>query len=467
MPLRRTKIVATLGPACHSAEAVSRLVKAGMNVARLNCSHGEWEQKAEAVEWIRRASSPVAPIGILADLQGPKHRLGTLPLEGLEIIPGQRLTYGPEGDEVLVPILDEDVYRGLRVGDRVLIGDGEIALKVIEQQGDCGVMQVTDGGTLKSRKGVTVVGKSFESRALTDKDKYDIFEAAKLEVDYIALSYVRSGADLLELRREVDKYDPRICLIAKIETKEALRDIDAILLASDAVMVARGDLGLQIAIEDVPLAQKRIIERANHIGKPVITATQMLESMVINPRPTRAEATDVANAILDGTDAVMLSGETAAGAHPIAAVSTMARIAEKTEAHQVANPVKMGALPRNADCTEAVAQAAVQIAHALGAKAVVTASTSGATPRMVRKFKPRAPIYCATWDQRVHRQLALVAGVHTVLIHHPETTDEAVGMALEAMVKNRTLRMGDTVVLTAGVPPGMAGNTNLILVRTV
>lgn len=438
-----------------------------MNMARLNCSHGEWEVKMEAAEWVRANSSPVAPIALMADLQGPKHRLGTLPADGLTIRVGQKLTYGPEGEDVQVPILDEDVYGGLRVGDRALIGDGEISLKVVEQDGSHGVFSVLDGGILKSRKGVTVVGKSFDSRALTDKDKFDIFQAAQLEVDYIALSYVRSSADLLELRREVDKYDPRIRLIAKIETKEALKDIDAIIASCDGVMVARGDLGLQIAIEDVPLAQKRIIERANRLGKPVITATQMLESMVTNPRPTRAEATDVANAILDGTDAVMLSGETAAGAHPIAAVTTMARIAEKTEGHQYTKPVRSVHLPRGADCTEAVAQAAVQIAHSLDAKAVVTASTSGATPRMVRKFNPNVPILCATWDPRVHRQLALVAGVQTVLIEHPETTDEAVGMALEAMVKNRVLRMGDTVVLTAGVPPGMAGNTNLILVRTV
>ncbi|MBX3095832.1 MAG: pyruvate kinase [Fimbriimonadaceae bacterium] len=467
MPSRRTKIVATLGPACHSEGAIQQLIKAGMNMARLNCSHGEWDVKAEAAAWVRSNSAPVAPIALMADLQGPKHRLGTLPGDGLNIRAGQKLTYGPEGEDVQVPILDEDVYSGLRVGDKALIGDGEISLKVIEQQGSRGVFSVIDGGTLKSRKGVTVIGKSFDSRALTDKDKFDIFQAAQLEVDYIALSYVRSSADLLELRREVDKYDPKIRLIAKIETKEALKDIDAVIASCDGVMVARGDLGLQIAIEDVPLAQKRIIERANRIGKPVITATQMLESMVTNPRPTRAEATDVANAILDGTDAVMLSGETAAGAHPVAAVATMAKIAEKTELHQQAKTSRSIHLPKGADCTEAVAQAAVQIAHSLEAKAVVTASTSGATPRMVRKFNPNVPILCATWDPRVHRQLALVGGVQTVLIEHPETTDEAVGMALEAMVKNRVLRMGDTVVLTAGVPPGVAGNTNLILVRTV
>jgi pyruvate kinase len=285
-------------------------------------------------------------------------------------------------------------------------------------------------------------------------------------VDYIALSYVKSASDRLELRRLVDQYDPGIRLVAKIETKEALRDIDQILQASDVVMVARGDLGLQLPIEDVPVAQKRIIARANAMGKPVITATQMLESMIVNARPTRAEATDVANAILDGTDAVMLSGETAAGQYPVEAVKTMARIAEKAESlgqDEAPRPAPV----KNQDCTEAVAHAAVEVAESLRARAIVTSSTSGATPRWVRKFRPDVPILCATWDERVQRQLAMVGGVMAALIPSPETTDEAIGLSIEAFLKAKELKMGDQVVLTCGVPPGVAGNTNLILVRTV
>ncbi len=463
---RRTKIVATLGPATQNAATVRALIKAGVNVVRLNCSHGDWESKAEAVEWVREANPAVAPVAVMADLQGPKHRLEQLAASPLMVKAGQMLRMGPDGQGYELPIDEPDVLNSLAVGDKILVGDGDVALRVRAAEGKGFEVEVLTSGAIKSRQGVTVAGKSFQGSCLTDKDKYDVFEAAKMGVDYIALSYVKSASDMLELRRLVDQYDPGIRLVAKIETKEALRDIDQILQASDVVMVARGDLGLQLPIEDVPVAQKRIIARANAMGKPVITATQMLESMIVNARPTRAEATDVANAILDGTDAVMLSGETAAGQYPVEAVKTMARIAEKAESLGQDEAPRPTAV-KNHDCTEAVAHAAVEVAESLRARAIVTSSTSGATPRWVRKFRPDVPILCATWDERVQRQLAMVGGVMAALIPSPETTDEAIGLSIEAFLKAKELKMGDQVVLTCGVPPGVAGNTNLILVRTV
>lgn len=436
-----------------------------MNVARLNCSHGDWDTKAEAIEQLRGMAGAVAPVAILADLQGPKHRLEEVEGGKVTLAMGQVVEIGD--GPVALPIDEPDVIEGMKAGDTVFLGDGEVSLKILEKMGRIFRAKVLTGGVAKSRQGVTVYGRSFDSVALTEKDKFDVFQACRFDVDYIALSYVRSAADLLQLRRMVQEYGSSARLVAKIETREAVADIEEIARASDAVMVARGDLGLQIPIEDVPLAQKRIIHVANRLGKPVITATQMLESMIVNARPTRAEATDVANAVLDGTDAVMLSGETATGAWPVEAVKTMDRIALKAEAELVRRTWDYVLPTKSDDSTEAVALAATQVAHSIGAKAIVTLSTSGATPRLVRKVRPRLPILCATWDERVQRQMSLVGGVVCFCIPNPETTDEAVGLALEAAVKNRLLKFGETVVLTAGVPPGVPGNTNLILVRTV
>ncbi len=463
---RRTKIVCTLGPAVASETKIKELVQAGMNVARLNCSHGDWVDKAQLVDWVRACDTPCSRVAILADLQGPKFRIGAMDGGVTSLIPGQSVTVG-HGD-VTIPVPAGEIWDAMAAGDRVLLGDGEVEIKLGVKKGEVFDAKVVTGGQVKSRQGVTLVGKSFDVPCLTDQDLKDIEEATKLGVDFIALSYVRRASDMRELRRIVEKLDPSVHLVAKIETRDALKDLDEIIKLSDAIMVARGDLGLQMDIEDVPAAQRRIIRACNRAGKPVITATQMLESMVVNARPTRAEATDVAGAILYGTDAVMLSGETAAGNYPIEAVKVMARIAEKTDPSvSLPHELEDSLVVNRENHTDAVAHAAVNIAENLKAKAIVTTSTSGATPRVVSKYRPQAPVYCACWLERVQRQLALVWGVETVLAQPPANTDDAIANAVDSFLRHKLLKVGDLVVVTAGVPAGKPGNTNMVLVQTV
>ena len=438
-----------------------------MNVARLNCSHGEWEDKEQFAKWVREESPEVGPIGIFADLQGPKFRLDVLKSDTVELEVGQTITIGT-GTDADLRFRQDQVWAALRTNDRVLFGDGAVEIKVGQQHGDTFRAKVTSGGEVRSKQGVTVIGRSFDVPCLTEKDIQDVYEAARIGVDYIALSYVRRSADMRELRRLVDKYDPTIKLIAKIETREALKDIDEIIKLSDAVMVARGDLGLQMEIEDVPTAQKRIIHKANLAGIPVITATQMLESMISAGRPTRAEASDVANAILDGTDAVMLSGETATGAFPIECVKTMSKIAERAESiFEVSTAAKNAHEAHKESPTEAVAHAAVGIASTISVKAVVTTSTTGKTPRLVSKFRPKVPILCATWVHKTCRQLSMVWGVVATYCDTPTNTDESIAIAVDVFLRHRNLKADELVVITAGIPAGEPGNTNLILVQRV
>ncbi|MEZ5162395.1 MAG: pyruvate kinase [Fimbriimonadaceae bacterium] len=301
---RRTKIVCTLGPSTATKAMITALVKEGMNVARLNCSHGDWESKREQMGWIKEAEQDIAPIAIMADLQGPKFRLGVLKGDKLNLKAGQTVTLGPVESDLPVP--SHELVANMQKGDRILFGDGNVEVRLGNPIEGGFEAKVSAGGEVKTKQGITLVGRSFDVPALTSKDLMDVQEAVKSGVDYVALSYVRSAADMRELRQIVSKLDPTVRLVAKVETKEALKDIDEIIKSSDVVMVARGDLGLQMEIEEVPAAQKKIIQKCNQAGIPVITATQMLESMVTNARPTRAEASDVANAIMDGTDAIML-----------------------------------------------------------------------------------------------------------------------------------------------------------------
>jgi pyruvate kinase len=465
---RRTKIVATLGPAVASAELVEALEKAGMNVARLNCSHGDWESKREFVKWVRELHTGFSPVAVLVDLQGPKFRVGDIAGGSVAVNVGDRLTIGP-GQGAVLPMKDNEIFAAMEPGGRVLFGDGEVEIRLEELRGGVFEAEVVTGGEIKSRRGMTLVGKSFDVPCLTEKDVADVREAVKYGADYIALSYVRRAQDIEELRSLVRPLDPGVRLIAKIETRDALERIDEVIAASDAVMVARGDLGLQMDIEDVPHAQKTIIRKCNMAGKPVITATQMLESMMAAARPTRAEASDVANAILDGTDAVMLSGETATGAYPVEAVKVMARIAVTTEAtvgpgHRAGHHLS---LSEEDTTTEAVALAAVQMAKALGVRAILTATASGTTPRAVSKFGPNVPILAATWDCRVQNQLALVWGVVAAMMPPTENTDEAVAFLVKSFVERGMLRSGDRYVLATGYPPGTRGTTNMIVVQRV
>jgi pyruvate kinase len=387
---RRTKIVCTLGPATATAAKVQQLAGAGMNVARLNCSHGNWETRRQLADWVRASSTEVAPIGLLVDLQGPKFRIGLLPPEGVRVDLNKTITIGPKEGST-IPLAADEVWDAMDKGDRILLGDGEVELKVTSRKNDQCTVKVISSGIIHSRKGITLVGKSFDVPALGDKDIADIDEAIAVGADFIALSYVRHALDMKELRRRIQKKAPNIRLVAKIETREALKEIDSIIAESDVIMVARGDLGLQMDIEDVPAAQKMIIYKCSLAGKPVITATQMLESMVKVARPTRAEASDVANAILDGTDAVMLSGETAAGDYPIQAVKVMDRISVKTEKIMEFDQglaIQHRSMAQEKS-TEEVAKAAVSLADAIKAKAIVTTSTSGLTPRLVSKHRPK------------------------------------------------------------------------------
>ncbi|MCW5936534.1 MAG: pyruvate kinase [Fimbriimonadaceae bacterium] len=463
---RRTKIVATLGPAVASPEKVELLIEAGMNVARLNCSHGDWESKREFVKWVRECDQGFSPVAILVDLQGPKFRIGQIQDGQIEVVAGDSLTIGPD-PTATIQAPESAVWDAMAPGDRVLLGDGDVELRIETDLGHHLQATVVTSGTIKSRQGVTLVGKSFDAPALTEKDLEDVRQAVHFGADYIALSYVRSADDLRQLRRVVEQYSDTIQIVAKVETPEALETIGDVVDASDAVMVARGDLGLQMDIEDVPLAQKKIIACCNRLGKPVITATQMLESMLDHARPTRAEVSDIANAIIDGTDAVMLSGETASGRFPIEAVRTMARVAERTEEELGHEPrAWMGAgRPIPDSSTEAVALAAVTLADALHVRAILTASTTGTTSRLVSKHRPKAPILCAAFEESTQRQMALVWGVQSILMPPTTNTDEAVAFLSESFVARGVLQRGDTYVVTSAYPPGTRGLTNMVLVR--
>lgn len=466
---RRTKIVCTLGPAVDDRQAIKDLIDAGMNVARLNCSHGDWEAKRRWIAWIRELEPSIGPIGILADLQGPKFRIGDVAGGSIELKRGDAVTLGDSTD-ASIPVHADEILRAFAVGDRILMGDGEIEIRISEGQRPLFTGTVVCGGALKSRKGITLVGKSFQSTALTTQDIQDVNEAVAAGVDYIALSYIRSASDVRALRHIVDTLDPTLQICAKIETPEAVDDLADILKVSDFIMVARGDMGLQMDIEDVPLTQKFIIDQCLRAGRPVITATQMLESMIENPRPTRAEATDVANAVLDGTDAVMLSGETAAGKYPIECVKTMERIAlaaEKRYDRVKIERIFQEQAHKDISNTDAIAHSVSDLAKLLCPSAIVTTTTSGQTPRLVSRFRPLAPVLCATWNPRTFRQLAVVWGVESVMIDGPKSTDENLKMAIDEFYRHRRVALGDCVVMTAGVPAGQPGHTNMIMTHVV
>ncbi len=465
---RRTKIVCTLGPAVDSREAIRDLIAAGMNVARINCSHGDWEQRLPWIQWIRELSPPIAPVAVLVDLQGPKFRIGELPEGGLELKTGQIVTLGREGADI--PIHQPEILAALGKKGRVLFGDGEIELKLLKDENEPYDALVVNGGLLKSRKGVTLVDQAFDVPALTPKDREDVVQAVTAGADIIALSYVKNAADVRELRQIVDGYDPQVAICAKIEMRQGIKDLENILRVVDIVMVARGDMGLQMDIEEVPILQKQIIRQCTEVGTPVITATQMLESMIHQPRPTRAEVTDVANAILDGSDAVMLSAETSVGDFPVECVRTMDRIAQKAEAiydrAKIERDFQIRAIT-GLSHTDAIAHAVSELAALIKPNAIVTTSTSGQTPRLVSKFRPKAPILCATWREKTYHQMAVVWGVEAIKVDLPTNTDEEIEGAIKEFVSCKRLKKGDMVIVTAGVPVGEPGNTNLILTQIV
>lgn len=467
----RTRIVCTIGPASEDQERIRALIHGGMNVARINFSHGTLEDHKRRVDTLRVvAAQENAVIAILGDLSGPKLRVGDLPNNSFILRPGDTVKFslGKQAAPFTIPLDFPFLGDALHAGDHILMDDGTKEVEVVSANPQEILARVITGGELKSRKGVNLPNAVLPIPSLTAKDRENAVWAIQQDFDFLALSFVRRAADVMELRDLLRAHNTRIPIIAKIEKPEAVQDIDAILQQSDGVMVARGDLGVEMPAEQVPVTQKMIIHKANSLGIPVITATQMLESMMENPRPTRAEASDVANAVLDGSDAVMLSGETAAGQHPIEAVQAMARIAEFTEHFMRQEFVNRPALfLQGQTITDAIGESTVALATDLTAKLIITLTSSGYSARMVSRHRPAIPILAVTVDERVRRRLALVWGIQSVCIAEHHDIEQLVREALAA-ARNLNLAMpGERVVITAGVPTGISGSTNMVQVRTV
>lgn len=471
--MRKTKIVCTIGPASETQEMLEKLIQAGLDVARLNFSHGTHDEHRARIERIRAAAAKVGKhVGIMLDIKGPKIRTGKIAGGQVELLDGDTivLTIDPVelGTKERVSISYEGLVEDVYPGAPIRIDDGLIGLRVLEVRGRDIVCTVTNGGTLKDNKGINVPGVTLRIPGVTDKDMADIRFGIEQGVDFIAASFVRKAGDVLEVRRILEEHDYRADIIAKIETQEGLQRLDEIVEAADGIMVARGDLGVEIPTEEVPLAQKRMIALCNRAGKPVITATQMLDSMQRNPRPTRAEATDVANAIIDGSDAIMLSGETAAGRYPLESVQTMAQIAERAE-RALAEHEVVGRHTNSVEhtVTDVIGQAAQNMAEQLHASAVITATTSGYTARMISKHRPAAGIVATTPREEVARRLTVSWGVYPVIIADVRTTDEVLEAAVDGALDAGFVNHGDLVLIIAGVPVGQHGTTNLIKVHTI
>lgn len=471
--MRKTKIVCTIGPSSESLENIKKLILAGMNVARLNFSHGDFEEHGGRIKNIRQASEELGKsVAILLDTKGPEIRTGKLKEEPIELEQDEFITLTTEeilGDKDRLSVTYSDLPGDVEVGSTILIDDGLIGLSVVEIQGTEIKCRIVNGGTIKSKKGVNVPGVNISLPGITEKDANDIKFGIESGVDFIAASFVRKAGDVLEIRQLLEKNNAtHIQIISKIENQQGIDNLDEILEVSDGLMVARGDLGVEIPAEDVPLAQKRMIEKCNIAGKPVITATQMLDSMQRNPRPTRAEASDVANAIFDGTDAIMLSGETAAGKYPVESVETMSRIAEKAESALEYREIFLKqSNAQQTTVTEAISQAVANSALELNAKAIITSTETGYTARMVSKYRPKAPIIAVTTEDQTLRRLALNWGVTPVKGTLAASTDEMFDYAMKGGLDSGLVKEGDLVVITAGVPLGRSGSTNLIKIGQV
>jgi pyruvate kinase len=470
--LRRTKIVCTLGPASSSEDVIRSLIRAGMDVARLNFSHGTHDTHATLIATLRRVAADEGhQTAILQDLQGPRIRVGEMDGGQATLIQGSRFvltTQEVAGNPEKATIRGAPLPRDVRQGDRILLDDGNLELLVEETTATDVLCKVLLGGVLKSHKGVNVPGRTLSVPSLTDKDRDDLAFGVEQGVDFVAMSFVRSREDVLRLKALLSEHGVETPVIAKIEKHEAIANFDQILEASDGIMVARGDLGIEVAAEQVPLHQKMIIRKCNAAGKPVITATQMLDSMIRNPRPTRAEVNDVANAIMDGSDATMLSGETAAGAYPLEAVTTMARIAETTDdALPYDSLMRRTATSRMCSVTDAIGQATCEMAYELKATAIITSTESGFTARMVARHRPPVRIIAATPSERTLRQLGLVWGVLPHLTERFQSTEDMIEQVVRVSTEKEHVREGDLVVITAGLPLMARGRTNLLKLHIV
>ncbi|PYP13665.1 MAG: pyruvate kinase [Gemmatimonadetes bacterium] len=464
--MRKTKIVATLGPATGNTRSIAALLQAGTNVLRINASHGTPEQRAEWIATARKvAEQSGAAVAVLLDLQGPRIRVGDLS-SPRELRSGQEVVFAPEegasGDDL--PTTYEGLANDAKVGSRILLNDGLLSVEVTAVEPPRVRGRVVDGGILTAHKGMNLPGIQVSAPALTEKDREDVRDAMKVGVDYLALSFVRRPEDIEQLRKLVD---PTTKLVAKIEKATALDNLERIVAVSDAVMVARGDLGVEMPFEQVPLVQKRLISEANQQGKPVITATQMLESMVHAPRPTRAEASDVANAILDGTDAVMLSAETAIGRYPVEAVRAMDRIIREMERHPLRLREERRAAGQGVATEDAIAWGTAAVARMLRTPLIVTLTQGGFTARKVAALRPPVPILAVTTVRTTYHQLALVWGVLPVLVDRVPGYDAMLEVVRSLILKRSLAKQSECIVVTAGLPWEVSGSTNLIKVERV
>ena len=476
---KRTKIVCTIGPASESKEILLEMVKAGMNVARLNFSHGTYENHAMLIRNIREVEKQTGePIAIMQDLRGPKIRVGKLPAEGVELKNKEEVEFDTsvtEYQDNVIPIDYFELAKFLKVGERILFNDGRIEVKIESIKNNRIKTKVVVGGLLLSQKGINVPDSHFTGKALTEKDKEDLKFGVEQGVDFMAMSFVTDAEDILDLKYLIKqseseaKHQPGqpIRIIAKIERAEAVKNIDKILSVVDGIMVARGDLGIEIPAQKVPLVQKQLIDLALTAGKPVIVATQMLDSMQENPRPTRAEVSDVANAVIDHTDAVMLSNESASGKYPLEAVKTMASIIIETE-ESVYDNLKIGEKAETSiHVDDVISGMSRLLAEKVGAKIILAASLSGETGRLISRHRPELPIIVATGTERVQRQLNLSWGVVPFILHPCRTIEELVERSVVYLKENNTVKTGDKLIVVAGEPVGEAGKVNLLEVREI
>jgi pyruvate kinase len=472
MKSRRTKIVCTLGPAVDSFQAVRNLIKGGMNVARINMSHCDPPTAERWINWIQKASQEQGKLtAVLIDLPGPKFRLGILQPDPLPVKRGSEvlacIASGTKPIPNAIP-LPKGLFHLLQPHSRLIVGDGNPVLRVISLHRTHATLRALSRGFLKSRQGISLSGASSKLSAFTPLDQKLLHPLLSKGMDFVALSFVRTPKDVKALRKFLSPHHSDVKIIAKIETREAIKNIQGILQESDGVLVARGDLGLQLPLEQIPLWQKKITDLGAQLGKPVIIATQMLESMMSQPKPTRAEVTDVMNAVLDGADALMLSGETAAGEYPLLALSTMNRFILTAEASKLFyQRMRARSLPSKQEATSALAQSAQQISDTLNADAILSFSVTGFTARMIARFRPKAPILCATPRETTAKQVSLLWGVQPLLCPPFGTTEEMIDVGIKTALARGLLHPGDLVVITAGLPVGKPGTTNLLTLKRI
>ena len=471
--MRRTKIICTIGPSSQDEDMLRKIILAGMNVARFNFSHGDYEEHGLKLERTRKISRELnLPVAVLLDTRGPEIRLRDFAEGKVELKAGQKFTLTTEeimGTAERATITYKNLPQDVKPGDSILLDDGLIGLKVEEVQGDTEIVcTVMNDGPISNHKGVNVPGVKLNLPFIDEKDHADIVYACEKGFDFIAASFVRSKEDVLQIREILKEHNSKIQIISKIESLQGIQNLEEIIEVSDGIMVARGDMGVEIPLEDVPVIQKILIEKVYKAGKQVITATQMLDSMMKNPRPTRAETTDVANAIYDGTSAIMLSGETAAGDYPVEALRMMVRIADRTE-QDIDYKKRFFRYEKEEqpDVTDAICHATCTTAHDLNAKAVITVTKSGRSARAISRYRPACPIIGCTMEEKVSRQINLSWGVYPIVIKEEKNVFDLFAHSIVGAKEHGYLESGDTVVITSGVPIGKSGTTNMMKVDTV